>query len=89
MQANEDQRIQSTPASRMQDVALTMVEKVTSQMPTFQVQMIRPMLNSYLKSLTQALTNENALEMCATVREWLEYVEDGCDEDEGGELVQI
>lgn len=64
-------------ASRLIQVAESIISQVTENLPAMQKTLILPMLNQYLKIYQQQITDEKANMMLQEIKKLLEFVESG------------
>lgn len=74
---------QTTPASRLIQVAEKIVEGLLSQVPGMQGLVLKPMLTNYLGLLTSTISDEKALTICGMINGMIGYVETGVQVEEG------
>lgn len=66
---------QSSPASRLVEVAEKIVEGLLPQVQGIQGMMIKPMLTNYMGLLTSSISDEKAIEICGVINGFISYVE--------------
>ena len=77
---------QSTPASRMIEVAQKIVESVVANLPGMQGLMLKPLITNYMESLITSISDSKALEVCGTIEGFMDYVAHGKSVEEGVEV---